>query len=153
MNNRIPSNTRKTISLPDSSGSNSGLSDQITRDYRIVGLLGQGGMGDIYLAEQLRVGRRRVALKVLNRACSENPEAVRRFGKEAASAGLINHLNVVTIYESQVTDDGQIYVAMEYLEGRNLREVLSERGPLPMEMILSITRQVCAGLAAAHKLG
>src|SRR5262245_39502973 len=86
------------------------ISEQIARDYRIIRLLGQGGMGDIYLAEQLRVGRRQVALKVLNHACSENPEVVRRFGREAASAGLINHPNVVTIYESKLTDDGQIYV-------------------------------------------
>ena len=86
------------------------LSQQITRDYRIIRLLGKGGMGEVYLAEQLRVGRRLVALKVLNRACCENPDLMRRFENEAASAGRIHHRNVVTVYESRVTDDGQLTI-------------------------------------------
>src|SRR5262249_171982 len=114
--------------------------------------LGQGGMGEVYLAEQLHVGRRRVALKVLNRACSDSPSAVRRFENEAASAGLIHHPNVVTIYESNITRDGQMYVAMEYVEGRSLGELLDQQGPLPLERVVEITKQICAGLAAAHKL-
>jgi len=129
------------------------LSEQITRDYWIIRLLGKGGMGEVYLAEQLRVGRRQVALKVLNRACSENPETVRRFENEAASAGRINHRNVITVYESRITDDGQIYIAMEFIEGESLRDVIAERSPLPLETIIEITKQVCAGLAAAHRLG
>src|SRR5262245_55320224 len=108
------------------------LSNQITREYNILHLLGKGGMGEVYLAEQLRVGRRRVALKVLSRACSEDPETVRRFENEAGSAGRINHRNVVTVYESRVTDDGQIYVVMEYVEGKSLRQVIAERAALPL---------------------
>lgn len=128
------------------------LSEQITRDYRIVRRLGRGGMGDVYLAEQLRVGNRPIALKVLNRACADNPQVIKRFEAEAATAGLIQHRNVVTIYESRITEDGQIYVAMEYLHGKTLREVMLERRLALSEMV-EITRQVCAGLAAAHKLG
>jgi formylglycine-generating enzyme required for sulfatase activity len=129
------------------------LSRQITADYRIIQLLGKGGMGEVYLAEQLRVGRRRVALKVLNRACSENPDLVKRFENEAASAGRIHHRNVVMVYESRVADDGQLYVAMEYVEGLDLGRAIEERGNLPLAEVVEITKQAAAGLAAAHKLG
>jgi formylglycine-generating enzyme required for sulfatase activity/predicted Ser/Thr protein kinase len=129
------------------------LSRQIARDYEIIRLLGKGGMGEVYLAEQLRVGRRRVALKVLNRACSEDPEVIKRFENEAAFAGRIHHLNVVMVYESRITDDGQLYVAMEYVEGSNLRDVINQRGPLPLAEVVEITRQICSGLSVAHKLG
>ncbi|MEN3334253.1 MAG: hypothetical protein V7641_3618 [Blastocatellia bacterium] len=129
------------------------LSEQITRDYHILSLLGKGGMGEVYLAEQLRVGRRRVALKVLNRACSEDPEVVKRFENEAASSGRINHRNVVMIFESRATDDGQLYVAMEYVDGKTLRDEIDERGALPLAEVVEITKQVCAGLNAAHRLG
>ncbi|MEK6288906.1 MAG: bifunctional serine/threonine-protein kinase/formylglycine-generating enzyme family protein [Acidobacteriota bacterium] len=134
-------------------GSGFPLSNQITRDYRIIQLLGKGGMGEVYLAEQLRVGRRRVALKVLSRACSEDPEIIKRFENEAASAGRIHHRNVVMIYESRVTDDGQIYVVMEYVEGNSLGHEIAERGALPLAEIVEIAKQVCAGLSTAHKLG
>jgi serine/threonine protein kinase len=138
-----------TENQPDN---NHSLSEQITRDYKILRLLGKGGMGEVYLAEQLRVGRRRVALKVLNNTCATNPEMAQRFENEASSAGRINHRNVVTVYESRITDDGQMYVAMEFVEGKSLTEFLKERGPLPLDKVVEITRQMCAGLAAAHKL-
>ena len=129
------------------------LSEQITRDYRILRLLGKGGMGEVYLAEQLRVGRRLVALKVLNSSSAARPEMAQRFENEASSGGRIHHRNVVTVYESRITDDGQMYVAMEFVEGKSLTEFLKEQGPLPLDQVIEITRQMCAGLAAAHKLG
>lgn len=129
------------------------LGEQITRDYKILRLLGKGGMGEVYLAEQLRVGRRLVALKVLNNSFAANPDMARRFENEASSAGRINHRNVVTVYESRITDDGQMYVAMEFVEGKSLTEYLREQGDLPLDKVVDITRQMCAGLAAAHKLG
>jgi serine/threonine-protein kinase len=129
------------------------LSPQITRDYHIIRLLGKGGMGEVYLAEQLRVVRRLVALKVLNRACCENPDLMRRFENEAASAGRIHHRNVVTVYESRVTDDGQLYVAMEYVEGSDLGHAIEQRGSLPLDEVVEITKQIAAALGAAHKLG
>jgi serine/threonine protein kinase len=138
-----------TENQPDS---NHSLSEQITRDYKILRLLGKGGMGEVYLAEQLRVGRRLVALKVLNNTCATNPEMAQRFENEASSAGRINHRNVVTVYESRITDDGQMYVAMEFVEGKSLTEFLNEQGALPLDKVVDITRQMCAGLAAAHKL-
>jgi serine/threonine protein kinase len=129
------------------------LSPQITLDYNIISLLGKGGMGNVYLAEQLRVGRRHVALKVLNRSCCEDPDLKRRFENEAASAGRINHPNVVMVYECRATEDGQLYVAMEHVPGVDLGQVIAERGPLPLDEIVEITRQAAAGLGAAHKLG
>jgi eukaryotic-like serine/threonine-protein kinase len=129
------------------------LGEQITRDYHILTLLGKGGMGEVYLAEQLRVGRRRVALKVLSRACSEDPEIVKRFENEAASSGRIQHRNVVMIYESRATEDGHLYVAMEYVDGKTLRDEISERGALPLVEVVEITKQICAGMNAAHRLG
>jgi serine/threonine protein kinase len=129
------------------------LSEQITRDYKIVRLLGKGGMGDVFLAEQLRVGRRPVALKVLNRSCCDDPDLKRRFENEAASAGRIHHPNVVMVYECRATDDGQLYVAMEYVQGFDLGDAIKERGPLPLDEIVEIIKQAAAGLGAAHKLG
>jgi serine/threonine protein kinase len=129
------------------------LSEEIKRDYHVIKRLGRGGMGDVYLAEQVRVGRRLVALKVLNQSWADNLEVVKRFEAEAATAGLIHHRNVVTIYDSRLTDDGQIYVAMEFVAGQTLRELMAERKRLPLEEVVEIAKQVCAGLAAAHKLG
>ncbi|HEY6333769.1 MAG TPA: bifunctional serine/threonine-protein kinase/formylglycine-generating enzyme family protein, partial [Blastocatellia bacterium] len=133
--------------------SNLPISQEIARDYEVIRLLGKGGMGEVYLAEQLRVGRRRVALKVLNRACSDSPDLVRRFENEAASAGRIQHPNVVMVFDSRITEDGQLYVAMEYVEGKDLREIIEARGVLPLDEVIEITKQIAAGLAAAHKLG
>ncbi len=129
------------------------LSEQIKRDYNVIKRLGRGGMGDVYLAEQVRVGRRLVALKVLNQSWADNLQVVKRFEAEAATAGLIHHRNVVTIYDSRLTDDGQIYVAMEFVAGQTLREFMAERKRLPLDEVVEITKQICAGLTAAHKLG
>lgn len=129
------------------------LSGQITRDYRVVRLLGKGGMGEVYLAEQLRVGSRLVALKVLNSACSQDPKTAKRFENEISAAGSIQHPNVVTVYESRICDDGQIYVAMEFIRGLSLRALLREREVLPLVMVVDLTKQICAGLGAAHKIG
>lgn len=129
------------------------LSEEITRDYRIVRLLGKGGMGEVYLAEQLRVGSRLVALKVLNPECSQDPVTTKRFENEISAAGTIQHPNVVTIYESRVASNGQIYVAMEFIRGKSLRTLLREQGVLRLETVVELTKQICAGLGAAHKLG
>ncbi|HZS46735.1 MAG TPA: serine/threonine-protein kinase [Blastocatellia bacterium] len=128
------------------------ISPEIARDYRVVRSLGKGGMGHVYLAEQIRVGNRRVALKVLAPQFSSDPVYVKRFEKEAA-AGRISHPNVVTVYDSRITSDGQIYIAMEFIEGRTLEDVMSEIGALPLSRIINILKQICAGLSAAHSLG
>jgi len=110
-------------------------------------------MGTVFLAEQIGVGNRPVALKVLNRKLLDDPDFLLRFQYEAGSTGRIHHPNVVTIYESAQADDGTLYIAMEYLEGETLRWALKRRGPLPLPEAAEILQQAARGLNAAHKLG
>ena len=107
------------------------LAAGLARRFRIVRRLGAGGMGTVYLAEQIGVGNRPVALKVLNRKLLDDPEFLLRFQNEAGSTGRIHQANVVTIYESGQADDGTPYIAMEYLDGETLREALKSRGAFP----------------------
>jgi TonB family protein len=119
----------------------------------MVRRLGEGGMGTVFLAEQINLGNRPVALKVLRRRLLEDPEFLQRFRDEASSTGRIHHQNVVTVYECAQTDDGSPYIAMEFLEGESLREVLKRRGALPLASCATILQQAARGLNAAHKLG
>ncbi len=119
--------------------------------FKVVRRLGAGGMGVVFLAEQLTIGRL-VALKVLHRKFLDDSEFLLRFHNEAASTGRIHHPNVVTIYEYGQSDEGSPYIAMEYLEGKSLRQILKARGPLPLIEAVEIIRQVARGLHAAHKL-
>jgi eukaryotic-like serine/threonine-protein kinase len=129
------------------------LSVGLSQRYRIIRRLGEGGMGTVFLAEQLAVGSRSVALKVLRRRLLDDPEFLQRFRDEASSTGRIRHQNVVTVYECGQTDDGSPYIAMEYLEGESLRQTLKRRGSLPLQATAEILQQAARGLNAAHKLG
>ena len=129
------------------------LAAGLARHYRVVRRLGKGGMGTVFLAEQIGVGNRLVALKVLNRKFLDDPDFLLRFENEAGSTGRIHHANVVSIYESAQGDDGTPYIAMEFLEGESLREVLLQRGALPLAEVAEILQQSARGLNAAHKLG
>src|ERR1017187_9408159 len=125
----------------------------LSRRFRLVRRLGKGGMGTVFLAEQIGVGNRPVALKVLNRKLLDDPDFLMRFQNEAGSTGRIHHPNVVTIHESAQSDDGTPYIAMEFLEGESLREVIKQRGALPLPEVAEILQQPAGGLNAAHKLG
>jgi serine/threonine-protein kinase len=103
------------------------LAGGLSRRFRIVRRLGTGGMGTVFLAEQIGVGNRPVARKVLNRRLLDDPDFLLRFQNEAGSTGRIHHPNVVTIYESAQGDDGTPYIAMEFLEGESLRQALARR--------------------------
>jgi serine/threonine-protein kinase len=129
------------------------LAAGLSRHFRIIRRLGKGGMGTVFLAEQIGVGNRPVALKVLNRKFLDDPDFLLRFQNEAGSTGRIHHLNIVTIHESAQGDDGTPYIAMEYLEGESLRELLQQRGALPLTEVTDILLQTARGLNAAHKLG
>jgi serine/threonine-protein kinase len=129
------------------------LASSLARRFRIVKKLGAGGMGSVFLAEQITLGNRRVALKVLNRKWLDDPDFLSRFRNEAISTARIHHPNVVTIYESGQADDGSPYIAMEYLEGEPLGEALKNRGALPVGECAEILQQAARGLNAAHKLG
>jgi serine/threonine-protein kinase len=121
--------------------------------YRIVRRLGGGGMGSVFLAEQITLGNRPVALKVLRSKLLDDPEFLLRFRDEAASTARIRHPNVITVYESGQSDDGSPYIAMEYLEGETLRQTLKSRGALSVAWTIEIIQQAARGLSAAHKLG
>ena len=129
------------------------LASGLSNRYRILRGLGQGGMGRVFLAEQVAVGNRLVALKVLHHKLLEDPDFLQRFQDEASSTGRIRHQNVVTVYECGQADDGSPYIAMEYLEGESLRQTLKRRGSLPLLEAVEILQQAARGLNAAHKLG
>ncbi len=121
--------------------------------YTIVSLLGQGGMGRVYVADQqMGSTKRRLALKMLLPEHASNPEIVARFFRECEIASLVEHPNVVRIYDFGETG-GVLYIAMELVPGRSLASILANEGPLPLERALPILSQVCRGVAAAHDRG
>ncbi len=127
------------------------LGKTIRGKYRVVKKLGAGGMGAVYLAEQLSIGRR-VALKVLQREFAMNDEFIKRFHQEARLVGSLNHRHVITIYDFDQADDGNLFIAMEYVEGRNLKSIIHE-GPLKLSRALRFAVQIAEGLSAAHRAG
>jgi WD40 repeat protein/predicted Ser/Thr protein kinase len=118
--------------------------------YRIEGLLGRGGMGVVYLCEDLRL-RRRVALKLLTASLAQDAEFRERFLAEAELAASLDHPNVVPIYEAGDVD-GQLFIAMRYVEGRDLRALIRD-GPLSAERALGLCAQVAEALDFAHQHG
>jgi len=118
--------------------------------YKVLSLLGSGGMGQVYRAKDAKLGRE-VAIKVLPREFSSDPERVRRFGQEARAASALNHPNIITIYEMGQANS-LVYIAMELVEGKTLREVLGSES-LPTKKILQLATQVADGLAKAHAAG
>ena len=102
----------------------SNLVGQIIADrYHVMKKLGEGGMGQVYLAEHVKMGRRS-AIKVMNASMVHDPDAVARFNREASNASRINHPNVCAIYDFGETPDGLIFLAMELIEGQSLTDVL-----------------------------
>jgi serine/threonine-protein kinase len=120
--------------------------------YHIETKLGEGGMGTVYLAEHVKMGRKS-AIKVMAHAMASDPEAIARFNREAANAARINHQHVCGIYDFGETDDGLIYLAMEYVEGEVLSDVLQRDERLPPHRAATILRQSADALQAAHDLG
>ncbi len=118
--------------------------------YEIVAALGAGGMGEVYRARDSRLGRE-VAVKVLPGDLSTDEDRVRRFEQEARSASALDHPNIITIYDIG-SADSTLYIAMQYVEGKTLRELLSS-GPLPTKKVLEISVQIAEGLAKAHAAG
>lgn len=126
----------------------SSLVNQEFGHYKIQKLLGKGGIGEVYLAEDTRLNRR-VALKFLSGTISEDQTRLRRFEREAFSASALNHPNILTIYEFG-SENGTHFLASEFVEGVTLREFL-QSGDLSLKKILSIAEQTAFALSAAHK--
>jgi serine/threonine-protein kinase len=119
--------------------------------YRIVRKLGSGGMADVYLAEDEELGRR-VAIKILNDRHATDEQFVERFRREAKNAAGLSHPNIVSIYDRGEAE-GTYYIAMEYLDGRSLKELVVARGPLPIADAIACTRDLLAALRFAHRKG
>lgn len=120
--------------------------------YRVVKLLGQGGMGAVYLAEHMVIGRR-VALKVLLGSVAGNETAVARFEREAQAAGRIGNDHILEIFDFGSLADGARFMVCEYLDGETLASRLTREGRLTPEALVPLARQLLSGLGAAHRAG
>ena len=121
--------------------------------YQLGRKLGEGGMGEVYLAEhQASAAAPATALKLI-KAAKMNPITVARFEREVRSAARLAHPNTIEIYDYGHTDDGTCYYVMEFLQGMSLADLVQNHGPLPAGRLIYLMRQVCAGLAEAHELG
>ncbi len=119
--------------------------------YRVIGLLGRGGMGEVYRADDLRLGQP-VALKFLPETLSHDPVRLAQFHNEVRTARQVSHPNVCRVYD--IGDaSGHLFLTMEYVDGEDLSSLLRRIGRLPEDKAIEIARQICAGLAAAHERG
>src|SRR5436305_8668030 len=119
--------------------------------YRIVRKLGAGGMANVYLAEDQELGRR-VAIKILNERHANDEQFVERFRREAKNAAGLSHPNIVSIFDRGQAEN-TYYIAMEYLDGRSLKELITARGPAPIHVAVDYARQILAALRIAHRQG
>ena len=123
--------------------------DQVGQ-FRLLEILGRGGMGEVWLAEDARLGRK-VAVKFLARGSEETERRFQRFQEEARSVSALNHPNIITIYDTG-EDRGRHYIVTEHIQGKTVRQLL-ESGPLPVTSSIRLIRQAAEALAAAHRAG
>ena len=128
------------------------LGSIVAERYHILKKLGEGGMGTVYLAEHVKMGRK-AALKVMNPGMNSDADAIARFNREAANASRLNHPNVCGIYDFGETADGLIYLAMEFIEGESLTSLIEKNGYLAAPRAASIIHQAADALAVAHDYG
>jgi serine/threonine protein kinase len=156
---RLRSSGSRPSTSPRTSTSSSGLASEgrflagavLAERYRIVALLGRGGMGEVYRADDLVLGQP-VALKFLPEAAAGNAELLTRFRNEVRTARRVSHSNVCRVYDVGTVDE-HVFLSMEYVDGEDLASLLRRIGRLPPDKAVEIARQLCAGLAAAHKEG
>jgi serine/threonine-protein kinase len=118
----------------------------------VTHLVGVGGMGRVYCAEQVALGRT-VAVKVVHPSLADEEQTAARFLNEARAASRLSHPNSVAIFDFGRTDDGRPYIVMEYLRGRDLSRVAADEGPLPLARLVGVLKQTLAALEEAHALG
>ncbi|HEY6962345.1 MAG TPA: Stk1 family PASTA domain-containing Ser/Thr kinase [Gaiellaceae bacterium] len=134
-----------------SSTTNTMIGRTFDKRYVIERKLGSGGMADVYLAEDQELGRR-VALKLLDERHASDEQFVERFRREAQSAAGLNHPSIVSIFDRGYAE-GTYYIAMEFLDGRTLKELLVKNGPTPIPIAIDYARQILGALAFAHRNG
>jgi serine/threonine-protein kinase len=120
--------------------------------YTLKKKLGEGGMGEVWLAEH-RLLKRPCAVKFIRAELAANPETARRFEREVRAVTALSHFNTVRIYDYGSSDDGSFYYVMEYLDGPTLDRLVREAGPLPPGRAIHLLRQLCGALAEAHAAG
>lgn len=128
------------------------LIGQVIGSYRVMALIGEGGMGKVYRAEQERL-KRAVCIKTLLPQFAKDPNVVQRFEREGLATAGMRHPNVVTVLDFGKTENGTLYIVMEYVEGRTLRAVLREDAPVPVERAVGLVTQMLSGLDEAHAQG
>ncbi len=119
--------------------------------YEIVGLIGKGGMGDVYKAKH-RMMDRTVALKIIKRELVQNSQAVDRFHREVKAAAKLSHPNIVTSHDAEQVGDVH-FMVMEYVDGFDLSHIIKDRGALPVDEACNYVRQAAIGLQHAHEQG
>ncbi len=143
---------RDGMALRHVSTSASLINEVVADRFLVQRELGKGGMGTVYLAQQIKIGRP-CALKLLREQLATSPDAIMRFNREAANASRVSHPNVVQVYDFGEAEQGMIYLAMEYVDGESLSAILVREGPFPPRRATAILLQVADALGAAHDLG
>lgn len=124
---------------------------KLGEEYKLLGMLGIGGMAEVFKAEQTSLGRI-VALKKLKSSLTSNPEMLERFFREAKSAANLQHENIIQVYQMGEVE-GEYYIVMEYVEGRDLKNAVKAAGPVPWKIAALIIREIALGLSFAHQRG
>src|SRR5260221_1421840 len=141
------------LPLPSADQKESLVGQIVGGRYRITQVLGEGGMGRVYLAEQqMGTNVRKVAVKTLQMQYAKDPQVLARFHRECGTVSQLEHPNTIQFFDFGQTPSGELYIAMEYVQGQSLSDAL-QRGPMPPERVLRILAQICGSLEEPHRSG
>jgi len=143
-----------TLATPEKTDENGLIGVLVGGRYLVKRVLGEGGMGIVYEAEQkLGSTTRKVALKTLHAHLSHDPSIAARFNRECGTIAQLEHPNTIKVYDFGATPEGTLYIAMEFVAGKSLSQLLQESGALEPDRVLKIMRQVAGSLEEAHGQG